>query len=167
MNANVINVLRRVEIFKHLGDAELGAIAALCKVGRVKKGQVIFQEDAEGGELYVVHDGAVEIQVKTRGSDGKPRESTINTLYEGQSFGEMALLGSGARSASAVAAATPTTLLVMDGTDLARLCDANPVIGARVYRNLLDDLAFKLRSASLLLRGHIKWKDGQLSTLGQ
>lgn len=166
MNAKVVNVLRRVEIFQGLGDAELDQIARVCRVGKAKKGQIIFREDSDGDELYIVHDGAVEIQVITRGSDGSSRQATINTLYEGQSFGEMALLSGGSRSATAVASATPTTLLVINGTEFAALCEQNTLIGYRVMRNLINDLTYKLRSASLLLRGHIKWQDGQLSQLG-
>jgi CRP/FNR family transcriptional regulator, cyclic AMP receptor protein len=165
-DAKVVSVLRRVEIFQGLGDLDLAQIAQLCQVGKAKKGQVIFREDTDGDDLYIVHDGAVEIQVLTRGSDGTTRQATINTLYEGQSFGEMALLGGGSRSASAVASATPTTLLVLNGTEFAALCEKNTLIGYRVMRNLINDLTYKLRSASLLLRGHIKWQDGQLSQLG-
>jgi CRP-like cAMP-binding protein len=165
MSRGFVGVLRRVEIFKDLGDAELAQIAQLCKVGKAKKGQVIFREDSDGDDLYIVHDGAVEIQVSTRGSDGAVRQSAINTLYEGQSFGEMALLGGGSRSASAIASAPLTTLLVINGADFTELCEQNTLIGYRVMRNLINDLTYKLRSASLLLRGHIKWQDGQLSQL--
>ena len=165
MSQAVVAILRRVEIFKDLGDPELAQIAQVCKGGKVKKGHVIFREDSDGDELYVVIDGAVEIQVGARGSDGSFRQSTINTLYEGQSFGEMALLGGGSRSASAIASATPTTLLIVSGKDFAQLCEQNTLIGYRVMRNLINDLTYKLRSSSLLLRGHIKWQDGQLSQL--
>ncbi len=162
--SNVIPILRRVDIFQGLSDSELQQIAQLCRAGKVKKGQIIFQEDSDGDELYIVHDGAVEIRVSTRASDGGIRQSTINTLYEGQSFGEMAVLGGGSRSASAVAN-MPTTLLVIKGGDLSRLCDQNTAIGYRIMRNFINDLTFKLRSASLLLRGHVKWQDNQLSQL--
>lgn len=163
--SNVLPVLKRVDIFQGLSDGELQQIAQLCRVGKAKKGQVIFHEDSDGDELFIVHDGAVEIRVTTRGSDGASRQSTINTLYEGQAFGEMAILGGGSRSASAVANTTPTTLLVIRGGELSQLCEQNTAIGYRIMRNFINDLTYKLRSSSLLLRGHVKWQDNQLSQL--
>ncbi|GAA5531141.1 cyclic nucleotide-binding domain-containing protein [Herpetosiphon gulosus] len=165
MNSSVIAVLRRVDIFAGLSDLELSQIAQLCKVAKAKKGQIIFREDSDGDDLYVVHDGAVEIQVQTRGSDGQQRLSTINTAYEGQAFGEIAMLGGGSRSATAVASMNPTTLLVINGPELSTLCDTNTAIGYRIMRNFINDMIYKLRSASLLLRGHIKWQDNQLSQI--
>ena len=68
MSTAVIAVLRRVEIFNGLGDKELSQIAQLCKIGKAKKGQVIFREDSDGEELYIVHDGAVELVPLSDGS---------------------------------------------------------------------------------------------------
>lgn len=164
MKTNVIGILRRVQIFEGLSADELADISTICRIGRVQKGQVIFAEDSEGDELYIVHDGAVEIQILARSSDGQLRPTTINTLYAGQSFGEMALLGGGTRSASAVAVDT-TTLLVIKGSDFEALCERSTRIGYRVFRNLAADLVYKLRSSALLLRGHVKWQDGELSQL--
>ncbi len=163
--ALIIPLLQKVDIFQGLDESELTQIAELCRLGRAKKGHIIFREDAEGDELYVVYDGAVEIQVPTRGAGGKLHPSTIMTVYPGQSFGEMAILGGGTRSATAIVSATPTTLVVLPGDAFMDLCEQNTRIGYRVMRNLIDDLTYKLRSSSLLLRGNIKWQDGQLSQL--
>ena len=70
INAAILVVLKRVELFRGLSDPELASIADLCSMARAKKGQVIFREDSEGDELYVVHEGAVEIQVQTRSTEG-------------------------------------------------------------------------------------------------
>ena len=43
-----------------------------------------------------------------------------------------------------------------------QLCDANPRVGYVVIRNLAQDLAYKLRSSNLLLRGNIRWQRGEL-----
>ncbi len=76
-------------------------------------------------------------------------------LYQGQCLGEMILLNSAVRSASVIAA-EPTTPIVIREPDFRHLCDANPRIGYVVIRNLAQDLACKLRSSNLLLRGNIR-----------
>jgi CRP-like cAMP-binding protein len=93
--------------------------------------------------------------INTRKPDGTFTPSTINMLYKGQCFGEMILLNSAVRSATVVAAEA-TTLIVIREPEFRRLCDANPRIGYVVIRNLAQDLAYKLRSSNLLLRGNIR-----------
>jgi CRP/FNR family transcriptional regulator, cyclic AMP receptor protein len=157
MNANtrVIDNLRRVEIFAGLLDDELLKVAELCKAVRVSAGKAVFEEGDGGEELYIIHEGSVRVMINSRKPDGTFAPSTINMLYQGQCFGEMILLNSAVRSASVVAAEV-TMLIVIREPDFRRLCDANPRIGYVVIRNLAQDLAYKLRSSNLLLRGNIR-----------
>ena len=53
-------------------------------------------------------------------------------------------------------------MLVLNRFDFDRLCEHNPRVGYRVMRNIAEDLVYKLRSSSLLLRGQIKWQSGEL-----
>lgn len=167
VNPAILTVLKRVELFQGLSDNELALVAGLCSLARAKRGQVIFREDSDGDELYIVHEGAVEIQVQARRGSGEFNQSTIITMYPGQSFGEIAILGGGTRSASAVASVSPTTLIILPGAQFIRLCETSTSIGYRVMRNMIDDLVYKLRSSSILLRGNVKWQNNQLSQLDQ
>ena len=157
MNANtrVIDNLRRAEIFAGLLDEELLKVADLCKALRVSDGKAVFNEGDGGDELFIIHEGSVRVMINTRKPDGTFTPSTINMLYKGQCFGEMILLNSAVRSATVVAAEA-TTLIVIREPEFRRLCDANPRIGYVVIRNLAQDLAYKLRSSNLLLRGNIR-----------
>lgn len=161
MSSSVVEHLRRVEIFGGLSDEELLQVAALCKVRRVGAGQPVFNEGDDGEELYVIHEGCVRVSLNTRSAQGGMAPSTINMLYAGQSFGEMVLLGGATRSAT-VSAVDPCVLLVLNERDFASLCDRNPRIGYRVMRNMASDLSYKLRSSNLLLRGNIRWQQGEL-----
>lgn len=161
MSTRVIDNLRRAEIFAGLTDEELLKVADLCKAVRVLAGKTIFSEGDEGAELYIIHEGSVRVMINTRAPDGTVTLSTINMLYSGQCFGEMALLHTASRSATVVAA-DPTTLIVMSEPDFRQLCESNPRIGYCVIRNLAQDLAYKLRSSNLLLRGNIRWQGGEL-----
>lgn len=161
MSTRVIDNLRRVEIFAGLSDEELLHVADLCRAVRAPSGKVIFNEGDEGAEMYIIHEGSVRVMINTRTPDGSVAPSTINMLYSGQCFGEMILLNSASRSAT-ISAAAPTTLIVIREDDFRNLCESNPRIGYQVIRNLAQDLAYKLRSSNLLLRGNIRWQRGEL-----
>jgi CRP/FNR family cyclic AMP-dependent transcriptional regulator len=161
MSSNVVEHLRRVEAFSGLSDEELIHVATICKGRRLAAGQTVFQEGEDGDEMMVILDGCVRVSITTRLPDGTMAPSTINMLYKGQSFGEMVLLGGATRSAT-VSCMDPCTLIVIKERDFAALCDRNPRIGYRVMRNMASDLAYKLRSSNLLLRGNIRWQQGEL-----
>lgn len=161
MSTRVIDNLRRVEIFAGLTDEELLLVADLCKALRVPANKTIFNEGDDGDELYVIHEGCVRVMINTRAPDGNVALSTINMLYTGQCFGEMVLLNGALRSATVVST-EPTTLIVIREPEFRSLCEANPRIGYYVIRNLAQDLAYKLRSSNLLLRGNIRWQGGEL-----
>lgn len=161
MSAQVVDHLRRVEIFGGLTDEELLQLATLCKVRRVGASQVVFHEGDDGDELLIILEGCVRVSLNTKTPQGGMAPSTINMLYAGQSFGEMVLLGGATRSAT-VTATDPCILLAIKERDFAALCDQNPRIGYRVMRNMASDLSYKLRSSNLLLRGNIRWQQGEL-----
>src|SRR5688500_16559377 len=113
MNAGVVAILRSVQLFEGLPDEELLEVSKLFQAIKVPKGQVIFTEESEDDHrIFVVYEGAIEIQIVTRSSDGQSRRATISTMYPGQSFGEMALLEGTNHSAGAIAV-EPSTLLVL------------------------------------------------------
>ncbi len=154
--------LRRVQIFGGLSDTELISIANLCEIWRLVAGHVIFREGDYGNQVFIIHEGSVRVSIQTRDNTGKPTEAVINTLYAGQSFGELVLLDGATRSAT-VTTAVPCVLLVIRERDFAALCEANPRIGYRVMHHLACDLAYKLRSSNLLLRGNIRWRQNELA----
>jgi CRP/FNR family transcriptional regulator, cyclic AMP receptor protein len=161
MSNRVIDNLRKAEVFADLSDDDLAKVAGVCKAARVADGRIIFDEGDTGDDLYVIHEGSVHVKIATRNEAGEQTQSTINTLYPGQCFGELVLVNGGLRTATVIAA-EQTTLIVMREPDFRTLCDTNPQIGYTVMRNLAQDLAYKLRSSNLLLRGNIRWRDDEL-----
>ena len=109
--------LKQADIFFELTPTQLELVAALCLERRCKAGDVIFEENAASDELYIITQGEIDIQVDPAlvgGDDAKsPGVITIATLLRGQSFGEVALVDQGLRSASARCVANNTQLLVI------------------------------------------------------
>jgi ATP/ADP translocase/HEAT repeat protein len=90
-----ILLLRSVPLFEKLSGEDLASLARLA-VGEVHDpGDVIFKEGDPGDALYVIVRGAVEIR---RGAD-----DVITVLEAPDVFGEMAVLDTFPRSATAIA----------------------------------------------------------------
>ena len=150
------NSLKQADIFFELTPTQLEMVAALCQERRCNAGEVIFEENAASDELYIIAQGDIDIQVDPAlvgGDDVKsPGPITIATLRRGQSFGEVALVDQGLRSASARCASNSTRLLVIPRDKLILLCDTYPQLGYRLMRNLAADLCLKIRGTDLRIR---------------
>lgn len=151
MNIKMVDSLRRVQIFRDLGDLELLKILRMCKIWQVPAGEIICEEGEEGDELFIIQQGCVEISLTVCSDDGKLIPATISVLYSGQSFGELVLLDGMTRSAT-VRSIEPTVLLVLRERDFSRLCDSDAHIGYSVMRRMAAELSARLRSSNLLLR---------------
>ena len=82
----------------------------------------------------------------------------IATMRRGQSFGEVALVDEGLRSASACAAQKETRLLIIPRDKLIMLCETYPQLGYRLMYNLAADLAMKIRNTDLRIREQLLYR---------
>lgn len=159
-----IDILRRTDIFYDLTGAQLEMLASICEERIVKLGDIIFEENSQGDEMFVIARGAVEILVDPSivgGPGAKKRGSlpvTIATLRSGQTFGEIALVDQGLRTASARCAETESQLLGLKRNKFMKLCDTYPEMGYRVMRNIAADLSFKIRGSDLAIREQLLWR---------
>ncbi|HVU11311.1 MAG TPA: cyclic nucleotide-binding domain-containing protein [Phototrophicaceae bacterium] len=156
---SVVSTLRQADIFYEFTLTQLELIASICTEHTYDVGSVIFEENTNGSELYVIVDGEVEIQVDPSlvGKPGIGQPETIAKLRRGQSFGEVALVDQGLRSARAVSSNPETRLLVIQRDKLMLLCDSYPQLGYRLMRNLAADLAMKIRNTDLKVREYLTW----------
>jgi CRP-like cAMP-binding protein len=155
--AGIITYLKQSDIFFQLTQTQLELIANLCREVEYSADQVIFEENSSSKELYIIVHGEVDILVTTAITNGKtpvslPDKVVIATLRRGQSFGEVALVDEGLRSATARATVKDTHLLVIPRDKLILLCDTYPQLGYRLLYNLAADLAMKLRNTDLKIR---------------
>lgn len=150
------HLLQQADIFFELTPEQLAEVARLCDEKRFGVGEWIFEENSTSDELYVIAQGEVDILVDpslvSDGTGAPSRPTTIATLRRGQSFGEVALVDQGVRSAGARSASHETHLLVIPRPRLMDLCTRDPDLGFRLMRNLAADLATKMRNTDLLLR---------------
>ena len=151
-----VQILRQADIFYHFSGEQLEQVAEICKEQEFTTGEIIFYERSKGDELYIIIQGIIDILVNPDLVSDTPQQNhppvTIATLRRGQSFGEIALVDQGLRSATARAAQDNTHLLIIPRNELKTLCETHPELGYRLMLNLAADLAFKIRSTDLRIR---------------
>lgn len=161
MSATTVNFLKQSDIFFQFTPTQLELVGNLCQEATYQQGDLIFKENSGSKELYVIVQGEVDIFVDPSlvGSvDTTSENKTIATLRRGQSFGEVALVDEGLRSASACASQNDTRLLIIPRDKLIMLCDTYPQLGYRLMHNLAADLAMKIRNTDLRIREQLLYK---------
>jgi CRP/FNR family transcriptional regulator, cyclic AMP receptor protein len=141
-----VRILETVEIFSDLTYEQLELIYGICIEMMCTKGTIIVKENTPSTEIYVILEGEVEILVGTSSLTGN-QEKQVGVLQRGQSFGEIALVDEGLRSATVRCLTDTCRLVEISRNDLFNLLRENPEIGFRVMYNLASDLCYKFRQA--------------------
>ena len=106
-----------INIFKHASDKlSLGA------------GEVVFKEGDPGDVMYAVIEGSVDIVLG---------DTVLETVESGGLVGELALVDSGPRSASAIVRA-PAELARVDEREFVFLVQEHPTFALQVMRILAE-----------------------------
>ena len=160
---NIVNYLKQGDIFYQFTPTQLELVANLCQELVFQAGDIIFKENSGSKELYIITQGEVEILINPLAispslTEDKEAGSLIATLRRGQSFGEVALVDEGLRSATARAAHKDTSLMVISRDKLIMLCETYPQLGYRLMYNLAADLAMKIRNTDLRIRDQLLYK---------
>lgn len=92
-------MLQRSPLFRGLAPASLEQVAALATQRSYREGETICRQGDPGDALYGIVSG--RIRISTGDADG--REIFLNIMVPGDTFGEIALLDGGTRTASAIA----------------------------------------------------------------
>jgi len=153
--SDLTNFLKQADIFYQFTPVQLEMVANLCQERSYASGEIVVEAGASSKELYILTQGEVDILVNPA-LVGKPDSSqelvTIATLRRGQSFGEVALVDEGLRSATVRTAQKDTKLQVISRDKLVMLCETYPQLGYRLMYNLAADLAMKIRNTDLRIR---------------
>lgn len=156
------NYLKQSDIFYQFTPTQLELVANLCQEVVYNEGEIIFRENSSSKELYVIAKGEVDILINPRLVSGPSspdlKDTIISRMRRGQSFGEIALVDEGLRSATARAAQNNTHLLVIPRDKLIMLCETYPQLGFRLMYNLAADLAMKIRNTDLRVREQLLYR---------
>ena len=141
--------LRELDLFKGLSPSEYRLIETLVRPLTFDKGEIIIREGAEAKLFFVVARGTVSVQISVPGQGG--RKKRVASIGPGLSFGEMALLDGGKRSADIVADERVICYgLAVD--QLQELAAEHPNIMITILSNLTREFSERLRHANEEIR---------------
>ena len=150
------SILERADIFSDLSSEQLDQICAACQEVVFFKGELIFAENSPSTEFYVILEGEVAIEIDPDLISGDHEQDhppgIVAVLHAGQSFGEVALVDQGLRSASARCNSMTCKLIVISREDLMDILKNDPGMGYIIMRNLARELCFKIRLSNFNLR---------------
>jgi ABC-type multidrug transport system fused ATPase/permease subunit len=118
--------LHTIPLFTNLEDDALQAVADQFMLERYAASQEVVRQGDPGDKLYMISRGQLDVVV----ADGDAQRH-VNTLNEGDYFGEMALLTGEPRNAT-VRTTMPTQLFSLNAVDFAMLRERLPEVEAAV-----------------------------------
>jgi serine/threonine protein phosphatase PrpC/CRP-like cAMP-binding protein len=133
------DVLMRMSLFSRLHERELLRIMQVAEVIAFEPLTTIFSEGQRGDELFIVLTGHVRI---ARG------EAVLSDLGPGDHFGEMALIRSLPRSATAVAL-DACELIALRRSDFFEVIRNEPELAVKLLWQFLGVLADRLEQTSI------------------
>jgi len=140
------NFLANIKMFELLNEDDRVALAKVVDELKVPADHTLFQAGDPGDSLFIVRLGEIELYIK----DTAGQKIVLHTAQAGDMFGELAMLDSGARTATALAL-TDSELLVLDRDDLILLFQRKP----EAALHMLASLSGLTRKADELLRTRV------------
>lgn len=142
--------LSKLDAFRGLSAEECHLLETIVKPLLFNKGEVIIREGDQAKLFFVLARGSVSVQIKVPTQSGEKRRR-VASLGPGLTFGEMALFGSGARSADVVAE-EKVICYGLAVEELKELAAAHPNIMVTILSNLTHDFSERLRHANQAIR---------------
>ncbi|MFN2498945.1 MAG: DUF1003 domain-containing protein [Pyrinomonadaceae bacterium] len=140
------NFLAKIRMFDHLNEDDRVALANVIDELNVPEGHTLFQAGDPGDSLFIIKTGEIELFIK----DTAGQKIVLTTAQPGDMFGELAMLDSGPRTATALALGD-SEVLVLDRGDLILLFQRKP----EAALHMLAALSGLTRKADELLRTRV------------
>jgi CRP/FNR family transcriptional regulator, cyclic AMP receptor protein len=131
-----IPLLAKTKLFSYLDSDGLRELAGRAITRRYRRGEVVFREGDPGNWLFVVASGRMKVVVTSADGD----EMVLAALAPPDTFGELALVDGGVRSAT-VEAVEASTLLVLTRAAFLDVLHEHPAL----VEGLLESLGGLIR----------------------
>ena len=135
--------LRSLIFFGSFTDQELEAVSRIVEKKSYADNTAIFLEGLPGESLYILTEGKVKISKML--AEGEEKE--IAVLSSGDSFGELALLDSGPRLATARVREAAEVMTIRNN-DVTALMTSEPLIYSKLVCNIAKQFTARLRDSS-------------------
>ena len=136
----ISTILSRIPIFQELSRRDLAAVERILHHRAYKSGEsVFFQNDPSAG-MYIILKGKVQVIYE-------PTQQVIAELFDGDFFGELALVDDSPRSATVIAR-MDCEMLGFFRSDLLDLIERKPKLGLAISLQLMSVISERLRKSN-------------------
>lgn len=142
MDGTLLVYLAQHPVFKDLEPLHLAKIAGYARQVQFSPGQRVFEHDTRAREFFIVQEGKVTVEIPA--ITGEPL--VIQTLGPGSLVGWSWMIPPYAWSFDA-RAATPCTLVAVDGEKLRESCEADTKLGYELMKRFAALMAERLNAA--------------------
>lgn len=125
-----IDFLSKTPFFKDLNQRQLKKVLQILHVRNFRENEFLFEYGNPGAALFFIQSGEVSIEIPNGDS-----YDVVTSLKENTFLGEIALLNSDERTASA-RALRKTECLALYRNDLVKLQEQEPEITSEIYKQL-------------------------------
>lgn len=126
-------MLEQVPLFASLPADDIASIESHSAVRAYRKNTIVVQRGDESASLYVMIEGRARVFI----ADDHGKEVTLNTIEPGEYFGELALLGETARTASVVTT-EDCRCMVISRSEFLQCLAGQPRIALQLIRGLVQ-----------------------------
>ena len=138
-----VEIIEQLDLFAGIGRDHLARIADIGREETTSLGKEVFSEGDPGDKFYVVLEGAARISRIVPGMG----EEALAVLRPGNYFGEMSLIDSSPRSATAIAHEALRTLTI-NRVDLEDLLFVDRDLAYELLWNFVRTLSTRLRATN-------------------
>ena len=160
---NLIQVLKRCEVFVGLGDRDLEMVASLSSWRRstYDTGEFIFYENTKAEDFYILERGEVSLMITSyKKETGEVTQIPVDNITTGDVFGWSAIVAPHSRAMSAIST-KPSSVFAVHGTELTKLMDTHHSLGYEVMKGLVRVMGTRLRNLPDKLAGRRKLPPGR------
>jgi CRP/FNR family cyclic AMP-dependent transcriptional regulator len=145
--AEVEHILANCEFFKELDIDHIKKISGLCRKVTRETGEYLFQQNNFGEELFIIADGFVSLE-RSINLGHKKGNVVIESLGKGRVTGCWAsLLDQPHHLMSSACCEKPTTVLVLNGSELRKMMLENTKLGFFILERFCFLLKDRIQAA--------------------
>lgn len=151
--AEKLGLLRELELFSGLSEADIEAIGHATTMTHCRPGQVILSPDGPPERIHILKKGRVRVYRMT--PDGK--QLTLDIYDKGTILGDMRLLGQDSIPEAYAQTVDAAVICTITPDELRRLIERHPIVGV----NIISHLSRRLQEAERELEAMAYQRVGQ------
>lgn len=137
---NIRKILQKIPVFENLRRNELAAVERILHHREYRAGETVFYQGDPSAGMYIIVKGKVQVIYE-------PTQQVIAELYDGDFFGELALVDDSPRSATVVCR-LDCKMLGFFQSDLLDLIERRPRLGLKIVMQLMAVISERLRKSN-------------------